>query len=367
MSAGRPLGKRREPWADVDGEPPPESPSKVLEELIIGALSTPPCVVAFSGGRDSSAMLAAATGIAREHGFEDPVVYTMRFPAAPRTAEDEWQELVVRHLGLDGWHKREVNDELDSMGPLALDVLRRFGVHWPSNAHTFKLTLESAEGGSLLTGSGGDELFLPWSGRGIARIRRGRALPRRHDLRPLIRYLMPNSLLGRRPGYSLRWLTPEAGREVGRSVAAEQTRVERNWVEAIDEYLDSRYLEVTLRLASAMAHDQDVNLVEPFFDRRYIRAVSADAPPDGYDSRATPMKRYFGDLLPAEVPTRSGKAVFTEVFCGPETRSFAERWTGEGVDPALVDLDALRAEWLAERPDFRSLVPMQAARLASER
>ena len=50
-----------------------------------------------------------------------------------------------------------------------------------------------------------------------------------------------------------------------------------------------------------------------------------------------------------------------------ETRRFAERWTGEGLDLDLVDPEALRAEWLSSAPDVHSLIPIQAAWLAAER
>lgn len=369
LSAGVVFGKRRTPAPEDDRQAPPQEPRPTLERILLGALRRSPCVVAFSGGRDSSAILAEATRVARAHGLDDPVPHTLRFADAPRADEEEWQELVIRHLGLSNWSKRAVTDELDALGPIALEVIRRYGVHWPPNVHTFQLLLEPARGGSLITGNGGDELFTPWVGHRIALLRQGKARPRRDDLRPLLLYLLPKSLLVRRSvrrgHYRLPWLETATARELQRTFAASSVRLERSWPEELEEYLESRYLEVGSGFTGAMAHDAGVDLVEPFFDPRYVRSVYRDAPAEGYGSRTAAMARLFGDLLPARLPSRSTKAVFTEAFAGPRTRRFAEAWTGAGVDPALVDAAALRSVWLSPLVDIRSLVPLQAAWLAS--
>jgi asparagine synthase (glutamine-hydrolysing) len=368
ISAGVVFGDRRAPAPEVDREWPTEGSRRTLERILLGALERPPCVVAFSGGRDSSAILAEATRIARARGLEDPVPHTLRFAGAPRTAEDEWQELVVRHLDLGEWNRRSMGEELDSLGPIGLDVLRRYGVHWPANIHTFKLIVEPAAGGSLVTGNGGDELFAAWPDRRVALIRRGRAFPRRADLRPLLATLPLGATIARsRRARLMRlpWLTPAAVREVGRRFTEGSTSVARSWAEDVEDYLGSRSVELTLGIGEAIARDAGVHLVEPFYDPAYVRSVCAEAPRDGYASRAVAMGRHFGDLLPAALPGRSTKAVFTEVFAGPETRRFAAEWTGEGLDAALVRPEALRETWLSEVPDMRSLVPLQAAWLAT--
>lgn len=364
LHAGLVYGPRHGPPEDLEA-PTAGAPRQILEEILLEALRRPPCMVAFSGGRDSSAILAEATRVARAHGLEDPVPFTLRFGWAPRTDESEWQEAVVDHLGLDEWSKREVNEELDALGPLALDVLERHGVHWPPNAHTFMLFLEPAAGGSLVTGNGGDELFSPWGGHRISLLRRGRALPRRSDLRPLLLPLFPTWFLSRRPKYRVPWLREDAALEVGRHFASNLKRFDRSWRDTLERYLNGRYLEVALGTTGAMAQGADVRLVEPFFDARYVRAITADAPPEGYPSRTAAMERHFGDVLPTHVQSRSTKATFTEVFAGPQVRRFAQEWDGTGLDTSLIDPEALRSQWLSERPDIRSLVPLQVAWLAA--
>jgi asparagine synthase (glutamine-hydrolysing) len=70
------------------------------------------------------------------------------------------------------------------------------------------------------------------------------------------------------------------------------------------------------------------------------------------------MAAIAGDHLPADVIGRVTKAYFHDVFFGPRARAFARAWDGSGVEPALVDADALRREWLSPVPDFRSMLLM---------
>jgi asparagine synthase (glutamine-hydrolysing) len=368
VSTGMVLGPRRTPSEETEAQPAGD-PWQTLEARLLDALNRPPCLVGFSGGRDSSAILAAATKVARQEGLADPIPFTLRFGAAPRTDETEWQELVVNHLGLGEWSRLPVAEELDALGPLALEVLERHGVHWPPNIHTFQLTLKPAAGGSLLTGNGGDELFSTFPGHRLAVLRRFGTRPRREDLRYLLRATLPDSLraqwVRRRSYTALPWLRPAAARELERRFATSVMRIPPTWSDELERYLAGRNLEVASAITAALARDAGVNLVEPFVDSRFVRAVGDDAPPQGYGTRTAPMRKYFGDLLPPRVTERSTKAVFTEVFAGRRTREFAREWDGTGLDPELVDAEALRRTWLSEVVDVRSLVPLQAAWLAS--
>jgi hypothetical protein len=78
------------------------------------------------------------------------------------------------------------------------------------------------------------------------------------------------------------------------------------------------------------------------------------------------MQIHFGDVLPPEVAERPTKAVFDELHGGRRIREFAQAWNGEGIDGRLVDVEALRQEWLAPRPEYHSLTALNAAWLASE-
>ena len=138
---------------------PRESPRQVLDQLLLAHLDRSPCLVAFSGGRDSSVLLAAAVTLARREGLPLPVPITLSYPNTPDADESQWQDAVLTHLGITDRIVLTVHDEHDPLGPVATPVLRRHGLVWPPNfAPTLRL-MTMARGGSLLTGEGGDEAF----------------------------------------------------------------------------------------------------------------------------------------------------------------------------------------------------------------
>ena len=63
------------------------------------------------------------------------------------------------------------------------------------------------------------------------------------------------------------------------------------------------------------------------------------------------MMRYlFGDLLPDAVLSRTTKASFNQTRWGSFEREYARNWSGEGIDPDLIDAEKLRAAWLSDDP-----------------
>ena len=100
-------------------------PLTALDDAIRPFLRRSPCLVSFSGGRDSSAILAAATALARREGLPLPIPATNRFPHVDESDERPWQEHVVRALRLEDWIRLDFGDELDCVGPVASAALRR--------------------------------------------------------------------------------------------------------------------------------------------------------------------------------------------------------------------------------------------------
>jgi asparagine synthase (glutamine-hydrolysing) len=353
------------PAPDVTG-----TPREVLESLLVEPLSNPPCRVAFSGGRDSSAVLAAATHTARAHGLPDPIPLTARLEEHPRTWETEWQEITVRHLGLQDWETVPITTELDALSPVATAALRRYGLYWPSQAHSLIVFSQHAGSGSILTGGGGDEVFMPWTGRRLRMSELARVRPRRRAARWMAFYSMPRGLRTRvehaRYPMQLPWMRPDAEAEVRRIRTQRAQMRTRAWAEALEGLLNSRYLELVRGVLDTFAADQGVRLYEPFYDARFVRAMAAAAPSDGYPTRTAALRAQFADLLPDKIWTRGTKAVFTEVAWGPETRAFVESWDGTGLDDELVDPEALRAQWSGPRPDARTLLCLTQAWLAAQ-
>lgn len=369
IHSGMVPGKRHSPLPDP-GEPVPASTvDQVLDRLLLPAVSRPPCLVAFSGGRDSSSLLAYSTLLARRHGLDDPIPVTLRSDAHPRTWEGDFQEMMVRHLGLSSWEIVPMT-ELDALGPIARGTLTRHGLYWPGNGHSSVPLCKLARGGSLVTGNGGDEAFLYLVSK--ARFSLLTAL-RMNPLRKVLYYLplqaLPQSLRIRitsRRGLRLPWLRPHARREVKRRFYANSARKTGDPRQDLDQLRFSRYFELVRSAFEAFARAEDTYLCEPFFERSFHEAAFAATPPGGFSSRNAAMAHFFGEIMPREVVMRETKAVFTEVFWGPDSRAFAEQWDGSGLDHSLIDPEALRRVWAKPRPDLRSLTPLQAAWLASQ-
>ncbi|MGH3997694.1 MAG: asparagine synthase-related protein, partial [Pseudonocardiaceae bacterium] len=138
---------------------PHAAPCQVLDQILRRYLTRSPCLVAFSGGRDSSVVLAAAVATARREGLPLPIPITLTYPRAPDTDEASWQRQVLDHLGITERVVLVVHDEHDAVGPIATPLLLRHGVMSPPNVAPTWRMMDRARGGAVLTGEGGDEVF----------------------------------------------------------------------------------------------------------------------------------------------------------------------------------------------------------------
>jgi asparagine synthetase B (glutamine-hydrolysing) len=349
-----------------------DSPLRAFENAVLPALCRPPCLVSFSGGRDSSAVLATATTTARRNGIPLPIPATNVFPRAAATDESKWQERVVSHLGLDDWVRLEHEDELDCVGPVATDVLRRHGLVFPFNAHFHVPLLRLAAGGSLLTGIGGDEALSPSSWSRAVDVLQRRVRPQPRDILRVGFALSPQivrrRILRRRQlGPAYPWLKPTARREFTSAWVAQAATEPLGWIDHIDWVRRLRYLRVGLAGLRLLAGDDDVQISHPFLDRGFANALAAMPRQERFSSRTAAMQALFGTLLPREILERSSKTGFDEAFWAKPSRTFAAGWDGRGVDEQLVDLEALAREWTSPEPDPRSFLLAQSAWLAQER
>jgi asparagine synthase (glutamine-hydrolysing) len=345
------------------------SPRAALERAVLRGLSRPPCVVSFSGGRDSSAVLALAASVARREGLPLPIPATNRFPSVDSTDESEWQERVVAHLGLEDWARLEHDDELDCVGPVAQRTLERHGLLWPFNTHFHVPLLELARGGSLVTGIGGDELLEVSSWTRVSDVLRGRVRPEPRDVLRLGFVLAPARIraiaLRRRMPPPFPWLRPEAWDEFVERSAGRAATEPLRWGPHVRWVRRFRYLHVGQGSLRKVAAAEDAQIVHPYLDLEFASALAQLPPRARHGSRTDAMRAFFSDLLPEDVLTRQSKTFFDEAFWGAHSKRFAAEWAGGGVDPALVDLDALSAEWRSERPEPRTFLLAQAAWLAS--
>jgi asparagine synthase (glutamine-hydrolysing) len=311
-----------------------------------------PCLVSFSGGMDSSLVLAAAARVAREEGLAPPVPITWRIPDAPRAAESGWQDAVVRELGLSDWIRLEATDDLDWVGPVALDVLRRHGVLFPANLHMHDPLLARARGGALLTGVGGDQLFGLWRWATAAAVRSGRVPLRPSSALAVARSRAPETVrrrvAARRSTPDRLWLRPDVAALTARVAAAERASEPADWTERVAWQVSRRHLALGLRGLALLGHDHDAAVIHPLLEPGVVAAVAAGGGRHGFSRRSEAVATLFGDLLPRALHARRSKATFGEVFTRGPTRAMAATWDGGGVDTALVDPACLRAQWTGD-------------------
>jgi hypothetical protein len=361
---------------DPDLEPLPvyddgRSPRAVLEDLLLAALRRAPCVIGFSGGRDSSALLSLAVVLARREGLPLPIPATNVFSGDVQASESEWQELVVSNLELPDWERLRFTDELDVVGPEATPLLLKYGPSFPFNGHFGMPSFRLASGGTYITGVGGDEIFEP-SDQSIVALALLRSIrPRRAHVLLALRALGPQFLRARRLCSIVPeepWLNQDVGRALVRDLA-DTLANQSLWFDSqirqdIWREKSRSALQQTL---SAFGETVNSTVLHPFQDGKFLDAIARDRGRAPWRSRAEAMDHLFGDVLIEKVRQRRTKAGFDSIFFNDHSRAFVQGWDGSGVDTGLVDVDALRATWLAATVDPRSLSLLQAAWVSSAR
>lgn len=371
------IGGRGEGLRPLPFDDPELTPLEALERAVLAGLERPPCCVSFSGGRDSSLVLAVATRVARERGLEPPVPVTNVVVGAPKSDESEWQRLVLRHLEVADWVRLRHEDELDLLGPVAAGVLRRHGLLFPFNAFFHVPIYAAAAGGSVLTGVGGDECL-----DGVTRLqcvlaRRLRPGPR--DLARLAALALPavvrRALLARRHRTELPWLTRRANRSLSALVAETADHSFATVGRGLERFWASRHLQEFLRGQRLLAAEADALALSPLAEPAFLAALARHLRRTSPRSRSAVLASCFPGLLPAELERRRTKASFNEVFWRAHSRRFAASIIDEQrlralVDSAglggVVDVDGLAAAWREPEPHANSYLLLQALWLRAQ-
>lgn len=347
---------------------------RALEASALRALQDPPCVVSFSGGRDSSAILAVAAHVARREGLAPPIPVSLRFPEVDASDEGSWQELVVRHLGLDEWERVALTHEMDVVGPLAQRVLLRHGLLWPLNAHFHLPIAERAPGGSVLTGFGGDELLsMGWDWERVNQVLTGKVRPRWKDalriavagMPPVARRSFLKHRRRNRTSPRLHWLRPSAEAAVERMKLDAAARAPVRWDDNIrNDWWPSLYRSVCVDSLDIVSRGAGARYASsPLADGTFLDALARERGRGGFTSRTEAMGYLVGDLLPHPVIGRSTKGFFDSAFWNIHARQAAVEWDGSGVDTNVVDPSVLHRMWTTEGPasDARSWMLLQSA------
>jgi asparagine synthetase B (glutamine-hydrolysing) len=352
---------------------PTESARQALERVVLESVRRTPCGVAFSGGRDSSLVLAVATHVARREGLPDPVPVSRVFPDVTESQEHTWQETVIRHLGLADWERTTIHDELDIVGPIATRIVRQHGVLWPPTLAGDVPLVDAVRGGSMMDGEGGDEVLGSAAHR-IAPLARVLRSPRpvrwrraRRGLGAVAPSVVRARLVRRRwSDRQLPWLRPATREALLGALAADEARRPLSFAESVRRVPRRRTQVLGAQNREVLCEPSGVRFASPLLHPDVVQALAREGGFLGGGDRSDVLRRLAPDLLPDAVLARTSKATFTRCYMGEHARRFAEQWDGTGVDADLVDPEALRRSWLAETPNALTSALMQAAWLAQQ-
>ena len=347
-------------------------PRAALERAVLPALLRPPCGVAFSGGRDSSTVLAIATHVARREGLPEPIPVTRVFPEAPASDEHVWQTQVVQHLGLSDWSRLVLHDDLDLVGPLATARLLEHGVLWPPLLHADIPILEVLRGGSLIDGEGGDEVLGIRSHRvapvtGLVRSTRPIQVPR---IVAAAEALAPASYRSKRVvrrflADSPSWLRAPASEALAAMLGAQEADRPLSFSASVRMVPRRRSQVLMGANRRLLGRSVDVVTSSPLLDVDFVDALAVDGGRLGRAGRTGVLRALVPDLLPDAVLARMSKATFGEAYMGRHTQDFAAQWSGGGVDAELVDPIELKRLWECESRIGLTSALLQSAWLGS--
>lgn len=348
------------------------NPLEALISAVAKTVDGGPPAVAFSGGRDSSLLLAVAAVACRRAGVGPPLPITICVPGTLDEADERaWQETVIEHLQIPRWQRIPISGELDLIGHYARRHLLRDGLLYPANVYSVVPMLEAAGERCLIVGLGGDELLSRQQWHSVHDLLGRRRRPQQRDLVRLAACGIPRPIRGMvRPVPRSRfdemgWLRPSVTPQLVRSVrrGLEQPVL---WQCAIRHLAARRDVVLPVRAMRHLASAGGHHLAAPLLDPAFVGALARAGGPSGWRSRTAVMDALARGLLPASVVARKTKAYFNRLFFGDESRAFAARWSGRGLDEALVNPDVLRREWLSEVPDFRTALLLQSAWLSEQ-
>jgi asparagine synthetase B (glutamine-hydrolysing) len=339
-------------------------PRVVVAQIIRDALLTGPCYVSFSGGRDSSVILAIALDVARREGFPAPVPITNRYLGVSGAEEDYWQNLVIQYLGIKEWVILERREDADLLGPAGSEGLRRFGVLWPAPIFLAKPLEETARGGTVVTGEGGDEYL---GNRRLSALRRALQNPFavRRGLSEAAGAMIPTELIrrSRKRTFALDtvpWLKSPY-RETFLDQLADEMVEPRSSRRALARLLARKSPAMGSVNRAAVARQRNVRYVDPLSHPRLAASIAWKYGRLGPAGRTQVLRQEFGTLLPDEIISRNSKAFFNHVYFGAGTRAFVAGWDGTGVDPSMVDADRLRQAWQEPLIDSQTALLLQSA------
>ena len=334
------------------------SPADALVKVIAGIVArNHRCYVEFSGGCDSSLVLAATVKACRSSGADDPIPVTFRFPGLPETDETEYQSLMVARLGLRDWVVLDDSTgAFDVLSPSAQESIRTHGVFFPGTFHNRAHVFRDLGPSALLTGEGGDEIL---GRRRLTDVRdAARAVVRRNRAARAVRQaVLSVSPRWRRVqtieraverGWAADWIVDtNIRRKILRTIALEDAQEPLDPRRYMAYYNSLRRMSVTDHNCRTYAQAYDVEWHAPLGDAAFTNALLGAVPRTRYYGRSELLASFFSELLPTELLLRRDKTHFTRAFLGVHTRVFANGWNGSGL-PGGASVEWLSHHWRTE-------------------
>ena len=345
-------------------------PLELLDESIARAMSDH-TIVQFSGGVDSSLVLAAATRAARARDLPLPIPFTLRY-GREESEESAFQEELVETLGLTDWIILDVDGEDDLLSPASRAHLLEHGMSTSARVASrdwYLSELPVRDGSVLMSGEGGDEVLGPapfatlhglrWA---VAHRRQRRtalgALRRRTTARVRRFRSVPDS-------FYAPWLT-ETGRTLANRLMLDDRSHPVTMKQWMRRYRSKRNLVGGIDSVARQAGRFGFDYSAPLLDLEFMAGLTASIPEHDFVNRMLVIRKYFPGLLPASIANRTSKASFNASIFGPDTQQFARSWDGQGGVPLeLVDPEILRSTWL-DASDSRGGLMLQSAWLTSQ-
>lgn len=333
-----------------------DSARRALETRIADAVKAAngQIAVLFSGGRDSSAVLATATAVCRRLGADDPTTVTAVYPNDPATDEYEWRREVLKHLRLTNAVEVEITTERRMLSSQTRSSLEAWGTVWPPAVHTQSRYFDVSPRAVFLTGEGGDGVIdggritpLTLVVSDFPRVSKRLLAAAAHSLTPDAIH-MANQRRAWATGHTWPWVRPERRNQVAGALVS--PRGPLNWGASRLHVPLQRSVQLVLQNTVVAARRVGADLRHPLLDAHFLTALAGEGGTWGYRGRTDAFRRLFGDLLPDQVLARTTKAAFNTSRWGDGERDFASSWTGTGVDHDIIDYKLLREEWLSESP-----------------
>lgn len=278
--------------------------------------------------------------------------------------EREWQDLVLRHLGMQT-ERIDGSTARDLLGPLGRHITGRFGPIWPPTMSDQLPLFDLAQDGTLLTGEGGDEILSGQRITPVVGVWRTRRRPDREVCAALAFALAPKWLrrveLRRAEMGQRSWLKPDALRQFNRQVRRDASDQPLRWDQAVRAASRTRSSVLGLRSLALVAAERGAALLHPFLQPEFVDAFAAMGGRLGLLNRREALEVLCGDLLPAELMSRTSKAVFNGPSFGPDSRAFIGSWNGGGLPDDLVDPELVLAEWSKPMPHAGTMLLLQQA------